>query len=175
MNASAVLSGFRKKFKGKITNAKLQKVPHKSRRTNHLSRIWFDIKRDSLKDAVRYLCEKYPDPHFAVCSGYDTGDKIELLYHFTVNYASKLGEIVITMKVKLSKKEPFVDTITDLIPGAIISEREMQEMLGIIVRDIPDSRRLFLDDSYPKGLHPWRKDETGPDRLARNLNTGRKL
>ena len=37
-------------------------------------------------------------------------------------------------------------------------EREMHDLLGANFRDHPDMRRLVLDDTWPEGLHPLRKD-----------------
>ena len=62
---------------------------------------------------------------------------------------------------------------TDLIPGAIFTERETQEMMGVEVVGIPDGRRLFIGEDVPEGVYPWRKDETGPEKLLRVL-PGRK-
>jgi len=170
MTPENVLGSFRKKFGNKITNSRIEKIPHKMKKTNHLKRVWFDIDRSHLKEAVAHLAKEWPDPHFAVCSGYDLGKEVVMNYHFSVNYAVRLGEIVITMRVSLPKKDLTVDSITDIIPGAVISEREMQEMMGVKIKGIPDSRRLFLDESFPRKVFPWRKDETGPDKLVRRIN-----
>ncbi|MBN1896239.1 MAG: NADH-quinone oxidoreductase subunit C [Candidatus Aenigmarchaeota archaeon] len=172
MKAQEVLAGLKKEFGAAIRDATIQKNENNMKKKTVAERIWFHIGRKQLHDAVAYLCKKYPDPHFAVCSGYDLGKEIDILYHFTVNYGVRASEITITMHVLLPKKDAVVDTITDLIPGAIISEREMQEMLGIKVKNIPDGRRLFLDPSFPRGVYPWRKDETGPHKLIRNVHGG---
>ncbi|UCD03347.1 MAG: NADH-quinone oxidoreductase subunit C [Candidatus Aenigmatarchaeota archaeon] len=170
MKAQEVLSGFRKQFGPKIKKPVIQHVGVNDSKKHVTERIWFQIDRKHLHDAVRYLCDKYPYPHFAVCSGYDTGTELEMMYHFTINYGVRAGEIMLTMHVMLPKKDPVIGTITDLIPGALISEREMQEMLGIKVKGIPDSRRVFLDESFPHGVFPWRRDETGPHKLIRNAH-----
>ncbi len=170
MTPESVLHSFKKKFGNKVKKGRVEKIPHKMKHTNHLKRVWFEVDRTVLKKAVAHLCKEYPDPHFSVCSGYELGKEIVVNYHFTVNYATRVGEIIVTMSVHLPKKDPVVDSITRLIPAAIISEREMQEMLGIKVRGIPDSRRLFLDDSFPKGVFPWRRDEKGPEKLVRRTN-----
>ena len=41
-----------------------------------------------------------------------------------------------------------------MIPGAILYEREIQDMFGIVVEDIPDPRRLLLPDDWPEGQYP---------------------
>ncbi len=170
MTPESVLKSFKNKFGTKVRKGMVEKIPHKMKHTNHLKRVWFEVDRTALKKAVRHLCKQYPDPHFSVCSGYDAGKNIVINYHFTVNYAHRTGEIVLTMKVNLPKKDPVVDTITGIIPGALITEREMQEMLGVKIKGIPDSRRLFLDETFPKGVFPWRNDEKGPEKLVRRTN-----
>jgi len=175
MKAAVVLNSFKRKFGLKIKKARIEKIEHKLKNGNIISRVWFNVERNSFKDAVKHLCKIYPNPHFSVASGYDTGDHIELIYHFSVNYDSKLAEIYISMHVELPKKNPVLPTITDLIPGALISERELQEMLGVMIKGIPDSRRIFLPSDFPKGVYPWRRDETGPEKLIRNLNKGGSL
>ncbi|MDG6221205.1 MAG: NADH-quinone oxidoreductase subunit C, partial [Candidatus Thermoplasmatota archaeon] len=61
-------------------------------------------------------------------------------------------------------------TISHIVPGAVITEREKQEFLGITIDGIPDPRRLFLTENLPEGLYPWRKDETGVEHLVRNVH-----
>ena len=47
-------------------------------------------------------------------------------------------------------------------------------MLGVKIKGIPDSRRIFLHPGFPAGVFPWRRDETGPEKLVRNLHDGGK-
>ena len=128
------------------------------------------IQKDSFRKFVEELCLLQKHPHFAVVSGYDLGETIELNYIFSLDYGKKMSEFSVTIKINLPKKELVVPTITDLIPGALISEREIQEMLGIKVKDIPDPRRLFLDETFPKGKYPWRRDNKGIDKMVRDIS-----
>ena len=60
--------------------------------------------------------------------------------------------------------------LSDLIPGILLGEREKQEMMGVVVRNIPDPRRMFLPEDFPEGVYPWRRDETGiPPEMIRSL------
>jgi membrane-bound hydrogenase subunit beta len=104
-----------------------------------------------------------------VISPVDTGDHVELLYHFSLYYGHHLKAIALVIRVTLPKTDLTVPTITDLIPGAIFSEREVQEMMGVAVAGIPDPRRLFIPDDFPKGVYPWRRDETGPEKMLKVL------
>ncbi len=122
--------------------------------------IWIRLDRNLLKPAIKKLMD-IRFPHLAVIAGNDLGTEIELLYIFSVFYGTKFGEYMVTIGIRLPKTDLTVPTITDLIPGALISEREKQEFFGITVTGIPDGRRLFLPDDFPQGVYPWRKDETG--------------
>ena len=50
----------------------------------------------------------------------------------------------------------WLDSVTDLWPGAEWMEREVFDMLGIRFRNHPDLRRILLWADYP--AHPLRKD-----------------
>ncbi len=106
----------------------------------------------------------------AIVSSSDLGAEVELIYHFTIYYGHHLEELSLGLRVKLPKSDLRIPTITDLIPGALFTERETQEMMGIEVVDIPDKRRLFLPEDFPEGIYPWRRDEKGlPQDMLRVL------
>jgi NADH-quinone oxidoreductase subunit C len=50
----------------------------------------------------------------------------------------------------------YLDSVTDLWPGAEWNEREVFDMFGIRFRNHPDLRRILTWESYP--AHPLRKD-----------------
>ncbi|WP_428389982.1 NADH-quinone oxidoreductase subunit C [Mucisphaera sp.] len=50
----------------------------------------------------------------------------------------------------------YLDSVTDLWPGAEWLEREVFDMFGIRFRNHPDLRRILLWEKYP--AHPLRKD-----------------
>ena len=131
------------------------------------------MKKSAFHSAIEHIFRLQEYPHLAVISSSDLGTEVELIYHFTIYYGHHLGELSLGIRVKLPKSDLSIPTITDLIPGAIFTERETQEMMGVRVVDIPDGRRLFISEDVPEGVYPWRKDETGPEKLLRVL-PGRK-
>ncbi|MFO7792039.1 MAG: NADH-quinone oxidoreductase subunit C [Candidatus Saliniplasma sp.] len=131
--------------------------------------IWLRVKREDFRDAVKSI-SKLQIPHLSVTSGSDRGEIIELIYHFAVNYGYPGDEVSVNLKVHLPKDDPTIPTITDLIPGAITTEREKQEFLGVEVVDIPDSRRLWLDEVFPEDKHPWRWDDKGVEGQSRYVH-----
>jgi len=136
---------------------------------NVFKTIWVYVKREAFRKAVEHICELQEYPHLAIISPSDLGDSVELIYHFTIYYGQHLKELSLGLRVSLPKDDLKIPTITDIIPGALFTERETQEMIGVEVTGIPDNRRLFLPDDFPEGVYPWRKDEKGPHDLLRVL------
>jgi len=131
-----------------------------------LRNVWMKIKKESIRQAVKKLAELQEYPHISVISNDDIGDNIILNYHLTMNYAIRHREFIITIKTEIPKSDMHIDTITDIIPGAELTEREKQEMLGIIVDGIPDGRRAFMPRTYPEGYYPLRKDKENVEKLS---------
>ena len=176
MSEKKSLEELKKYFKDEF-NTKIKSIDIKKRaagsKKKETSTIWMKIDKTIFKDVIKHLV-KYQYPHLAIISGNDLGKNIELIYHFTINYGERLKEINLHISVELPKSKPEIESICDLIPGALITEREKQEMLGVKIIGIPDDRRLFLPDDFPKGMYPWRRDKTGPEKLYRNLHEVKK-
>jgi len=167
-----IVDSFRKKLGGDFIDGKVYEREVAVKK-NRFCSIWIHVKAEALRDAVEHICRIQKYPHLAIISSSDLGDDVELIYHFTIYYGNHLGEISLGLRVTLPKKNLKIPTITDLIPGAIFTERETQEMMGVEVTDIPDGRRLFIAGDIPEGVYPWRKDKTGPEKYLRVL-PGRK-
>ena len=175
MSSSVILSpdeivkSFKENFPNKIKDIRLEKHV-RGIKNNEFYHIWLKVDKTIYKDVVKHLFKFDKYPHFAVSSGYDLGKTVEIVNHFSVYYGEKLRDININITVSLPKTDLTIDTITDLIPGALITEQEKQEMLGIKVIGIPKDERVFIPSEFPKGVYPWRRDETGPDKMVRNLH-----
>jgi len=163
---------FKDKFKTKIKSAKIVKKKAGLKK-NETSSIWMKIDKSIFKDTVKHLVD-YQYPHLAVVSGNDLGKTIELIYHFSVNFGTRLNAINLNISVEIPKTKPEIETICDWIPGALVTEREKQEMLGVKIIGIPDTRKLFLPDDWPDGIYPWRRDKTGPEKYYKNLHEVKK-
>lgn len=169
MNAEAIVKSLKKEFEKKILDISLSETPVGKKAM--ASRIWMSVKPGDFKSLVRYLFKLQEFPHFSVSSGFDAGKEIEIINHFTLNYGKPGQMVLLNIRVRLPKKKPEMDSITDIIPGAWVAEKEKQEFLGVKIKGI-EPGRLFLDDSLPKGVYPWRKDSKGAGKYAINLRTG---
>jgi membrane-bound hydrogenase subunit beta len=115
-------------------------------------RIFVRVAPTELVSAVTLLRDKYDCAYLATISGVDKGDTFEFLYHFASPVAN------INLRTEFPKSEPRIASICAVIPGAVLYERELQEMFGVKVEGIPDARRLNLPDDWPDGQFPLRKD-----------------
>jgi formate hydrogenlyase subunit 5 len=80
-------------------------------------------------------------------------EKIELNYFFMFPQ-EKLN---IILKTHIDSSNPKIDSISDIIPGAIWAERECNDLFGIKFYGHPDPRRLVLPDDWPQNTYPLRK------------------
>jgi len=168
LSPQAIIDSFRKELgKGFVSGTVYEREV--AVKKNKFRSLWVEVKKSAFHHAVEHICRLQEHPHLAVISSADLGTEVELIYHFTIYYGHHLEELSLGLRVKLPKTDLTIPTITDLIAGAIFTERETQEMMGVKVVDIPDGRRLFISEDVPEGVYPWRKDETGPEKLLRVL------
>lgn len=168
MKPEEIVELFKEKFNGSITNSKIE-TKTAGLKKNSYNIIRLQINSEDLKDAVKLLSTLH-FPHLAIISGNDVGGEIELIYHFSIYYGERFKEISIDLSIHLSKKDLRIPTITDLIPGAQVTEREMKEMMGIIFEGLPDLPYLFLPQDFSKNIYPFRRDEKGIYPLSKNGN-----
>ena len=90
----------------------------------------------------------------------ESPESIELIYPFMI-YSGRgnFSEQPVIMRVDVPRDDFRIRSCTAIIPGILIMEREAQEMLGLVVEDIPDGRRFFTPDSLEKGYWPLRGKE----------------
>ena len=117
-----------------------------------LRRVFITVAPGDLTAAVTALRDHLGFHYLATISGVDDKDDFELLYHFANKHAC------LNVRTRIPKAAPRIASITPIIPGAILYEREIQDMFGIIVKNIPDPRPLLLPDDWPAENFPLRKD-----------------
>jgi Ni,Fe-hydrogenase III component G len=120
-------------------------------RTPEANRFDIVLDRENLLAALAALVEARWG-YFITVTGLDQGESFELLYHLAS------GAAVLTLRVSLPRAEPTVNSITSVVPSAVVYERELKEMFGLTIIGLPELGHLFLPDSWPEGVYPLRKD-----------------
>jgi Ni,Fe-hydrogenase III component G len=92
---------------------------------------------------------------FVIITGIDSESCFEVLYHFTDD---QTGTIVTVKAFIRDREKPSIESVTPFIPAAEWIEREVQDILGIEIKNHPNMRRLILADDWPEGVYPLRKD-----------------
>ena len=81
---------------------------------------------------------------------------------FLVDYVYSLAadHLFLTVRQPVPEDDLWVNALTGdaKMPATGWAEREIQDLLGIKMRNHPDPRKLVLSDDWPDGLHPLRRD-----------------
>lgn len=121
-------------------------------------RVFVSIKPEALKKAVGFLVNNLEFKHLSTISGSDLGEELELIYHLAYK-----GSIELSLRIIIPESNPVVPTITDSIPGAILYEREVHDMLGVVFEGHLDLSPLILPEGWPQNVYPLRKEEKFED------------
>ena len=140
-----LLDELKKKFGDKILDSSYIKRPR---------RVFVDVKNDAYRNIITYMRDNWDAIHITTITGMDTGESFVLMYHLL----AKKYKVMFTVRFTISRDKPSVKTITDILPGANLYEREVYDMLGIKFEGHPNLKRLLLPEDWPDGVYPLRKD-----------------
>jgi membrane-bound hydrogenase subunit beta len=115
-------------------------------------RVFMIVEPKNLVAVFAGLRKDFDYTYLATVSGVDKGDVYEIVYHLG-NASGNLN-----VRTQIPKADPHVASICSVIPGAVLYERELQDMFGLVVDQIPDPRPLVMPDDWPAGNFPLRKD-----------------
>jgi Ni,Fe-hydrogenase III component G len=143
-----ILAEIRKALGDKITGV-FEKNPR---------RIYLEVKPEDVPEATRVMF-KEAGARFQIASGIDTPTGIEILYHWAFDPL----DCIVTVKTKLDREKPEIESVAHICVATEWIEREMWELLGITFKNHPDMRHLLLLDEWPEGKYPLRRDYKGLD------------
>ncbi|GAB5046231.1 NADH-quinone oxidoreductase subunit C [Thermodesulfovibrio sp. TK110] len=113
------------------------------------------VKREKIKEILRYLKEKQGFNHLQDLCGvdyYPAEPRFEVVY----NLYSISRRLHLRIKAKVYERESEIASITELWSGANWHERECFDMFGIRFTGHPDLRRILMPEDWDG--HPLRKD-----------------
>lgn len=124
-------------------------------------RVYIEIRPESLVTVATYIFRDLA-ARFHIASGLDARSHLEILYHFSIETIN----LLVSLRVKLDKKNPAIDSLAPVIKGANWIEREIHELLGVEFRGHPNLSRLLLAEEWPQGVYPLRQDYQEWDKNA---------
>lgn len=128
-------------------------------------RIFVLIKVDKLRDAVTYLRDNEGFTHISTITGLDRGEDIEVIYHLTKK------DLSINLKVRVPYDKPVVPSITDILNGAVLYEREIHDLVGVVPEGHPNLKPLVLPEHWPEDVHPLLK-KWDLDSIRKKIDEG---
>lgn len=119
-------------------------------------RIFLEVPLEKVGEVFAFLFNTLQFRCLSAITGLDEGDALAVIYHLT-----REGSIVLNLRVRLSRDNPAVKTVTNYFPAADSYEREMMDLLGIKVEGLAPGHRYPLPDGWPQNDFPLRKDWKG--------------
>ncbi len=117
-------------------------------------RLYIRIPRERLTEAAKLL-HRDCGMRLCICTGIDTRDGFEVLYHFSEDNTG----IIYTLKVLAPKDDPSIESQAPWFPAADWIEREMHELLGIDFPGHPNLIPLLTSDTdWDESKYPLRRD-----------------
>ncbi len=122
-------------------------------------RVYITVDKKDIPVVCRFMSEDLGG-RLATASGVDKRSGIEILYHFMYPADHQM----ITVRTKIKKPSPEIESIGVFLPAAIWIEREISDILGVVFKNHPDPRRLIMADDWPEGVYPLRRDFREPKK-----------
>ncbi|MGC9317836.1 MAG: NADH-quinone oxidoreductase subunit C [Armatimonadota bacterium] len=148
VTATELLEQIRAEYEGEVTEAE----------PTSDADAWVEVPAEDVRGMARFIMDTWAPVHLSTITGVDTGRQIEVLYHFAID------GVGLNVRAVVDKGFDRIDSITPVVPAAVLYEREVAEMLGVEMVGHPDPRRLVLPEDWPEGDYPLRRDERPTER-----------
>jgi NADH-quinone oxidoreductase subunit C len=123
-----------------------------------------EVDQSKLKTFISRLVTDASIRQLSTITGLDLGQNIGIIYHFSHDRDT------LHVKALIPKTQPTAESIVDIIPGAILYEMEIHDMLGITFSGNPwMDKKLLLPDTWPADLPPPLLKTSKPAEIRRRL------
>jgi NADH-quinone oxidoreductase subunit C len=115
------------------------------------------IASNKIVDVAKILKED-PELEFVMCKDVTAIDWATRKNRFTVVYHiySFKNNITLRIKANIAEESPAIESVTSVWPSANWYERETYDMYGIVFKNHPDLRRMYMPEGFQ--YHPLRKE-----------------
>jgi len=147
VTASELIERIEQDYEGELTEA---------RATSQVE-AWVGVPPEDIQTMARFIMDAWPPVHLSTITGHDSGREIEMLYHFVIEGCA------LNLRAAVPKGVDRIDTITPVVPAAVMYEREVMDLFGVSIVGHPDPRRLVLPEDWPEGDFPLRGDDVADE------------
>ncbi len=116
-------------------------------------RIRIDTSPTQIREVLARTTQRLRCDHLVQIATVDTGTAFELVYHLTGEH-----RVVLSIHIEIPRDRPSTPTVSDLFPPAGIYERQIHDLFGIVFEGHPGLARIILNEDWPEGDYPLRKD-----------------
>jgi len=122
-------------------------------RVQRTRRVWAEVPYDRFAEVFGHAVGAMQFSIFCTLTGTDDGDRLGVIYH-----VARPDGTLLNLKTAVPKADPKLETISERFPASVLYERELIDLLGFQVQGLPAGNRYPLQDDWPAGQHPLRKD-----------------
>jgi membrane-bound hydrogenase subunit beta len=116
-------------------------------------RVWITVPLAEFGAVFAHAHQALDFTMLCTITGTDEGAELGLIYHL-----ARDSGLVLNLTVLTPRDGPGPKTVIEYFPNAELYEREVIDLLGVQIQDLPPGNRYPLPEDWPPGQYPLRKD-----------------
>ena len=104
------------------------------------------------REVLKAMVEADAKTGITAITGLDLGANLGVIFHVHTEKG------FFGLRAEVPKEKPRLQTITDIIPGALFHELEVSDLFGIMFDGNELKGHFLLSENWPEGIFPLRKD-----------------
>ena len=115
--------------------------------SDKFSRYYIRSKPTHIRSITQLLVKELEGRLVAISANDEGIQGFDLVYHF--DFSHQETGLHVALKIRLPRKNPKIDSVTEIAWSANWAERELMDLMGISFEGHPDPRKLFLPYAWP--------------------------
>jgi len=117
------------------------------------NRIRVNTDPQKIIDAISAAKQRLDCDRLILISCTDDTGSFGLTYHLTGPHRT-----IISLAAPVPRESPQIFSVSEVLPPAAIYERQIHDLFGIVFPGHPGLSKLMLNEGWPDGEYPLRKD-----------------